>query len=313
MDPNQPINPIDTQPKKTLSKKTILMVVVYVLMLISLPLFVYYSQKQQDIRQHAAEPTSEPLAQLIPSFPIARSLIENSMLSEWSGHIIGRVVKTVPYSITITPMTQVIAVDGKISLEDTVNGYAYTISYESPTSRLYKLPQKITDQAIKDAPELKFSDLNSGDIINGNVNLVKTKDKWKMVANNINISSDSSASGALAKSYTLYDNAPDLYTLIRQAPFDILYANTNGSVESKTNDSFVLVKGQGRLTINVQESQGITTFNDKSEVNQLNPTKPHFVDLKVGQTVSGGIGIIVTKQNTLNPGDIVAHYMTIEK
>lgn len=313
MDSDQSVNPIDIQPKRTFSKKTILIAIVYALLLISLPLFVYFSQKQQDIRQHAAEPTSEPVALLNLTFPIARSLIENPMLSEWSGHVIGRVVKTVPYSITITPMSQEIAAEGSINLKDAANGYAYTIFYESPASKLYKLPQKTTDQAIKDAPELNFADLAIGDIINGSVNLVKTKDKWKMVANSISVTSDSSASDTLAKSYQLYDNAPDLYTLVRQTPFDILYANTDGSVKSKANDSFVLVKGQNSLTINVQENQGITTFNDKTEVNQLNPTKPHFADLKVGQTVSGGIGIIIIKQDKLNPGDIVAHYMTIEK
>lgn len=312
MDPYQPIDQINNQPKKTFSKKTIFIAIAYILMLISLPLFVYYSQKQQNTKQNAAEPTQDSSAQLIPAYPIARSTIENPMLSSWSGHIIGRVVKTVPYSITITPVTQVIASDGSISLEDATNNHAYTIFYESPTSKLYKLPQKITDQSLKNASELKFADLQSGDIINGVVNLEKTGNKWKMIANNINVSSDPNAP-SLANSYQLYDSAPDIYTVIRQTPFNLLYANTNGTVESISTDSFVLIKGQNSLTINVQENQGITTFNDGSDVNPLNPAKPHFADLKKGQNVSGGIGIIVTKQGTSNPGDIIAHYMTIEK
>lgn len=312
MDPNQSVNPIIDQPKKTFPKKTILIAVVYGLMLISLPLFLFFSQKQQDIRQNASEPTQEPLTKLTSSFPIARSLIENPMISNWSGHIIGRVVKTIPYSITIVPMTQVTNPDGNISLKDSDNNHTYTIFYESPKSKLYKLSEKITDKSIEKAPELKFSDLSNGDIINGNVNLVNAGDKWKMIANIINVSSNSNLSSDLVKSYILYDDAPDIYTLIRQTPFDLLYANTNGIVESKTDNSFILARSNNKLTINVEENLGITTFIDGSEIDPLNPAKPHFVDLKVGQAISGGIGIIIAKQGTLNPGDIVAHYMTIK-
>ncbi len=312
MDPYQPIDQVDNQSKRNFSKKTIVIAIGYIIMLISLPLFVYYSQKQQDTKQHASESTPNPIAQLIPAYPIARSTIENPMLSNWSGHIIGRIVKTVPYNITIIPVTQVIASDGSISLEDVTNNNAYTIFYESPISKLYKLPQKITDQSLKNAPELKFSDLNSGDTINGVVSIAKTGDKWKLIANNINVSSDSSVPSP-AKSYIIYDNAPDLYTLIRQTSFDVLYANTDGTVESKADDSFILTKNNNRITIKVKEDLGITTINDGTEINPLNPTKPHFIDMKVGQTVSGGIGIIVTKQGTLNPGDIIAHLMSIKK
>lgn len=314
MDPNQSINTIDNQPKKTFPKKTIIIAIVYGLMLISLPLFVFYSQKQQDIQQNASEPIEQPITQLISSsFPVARSLIENPMLSNWSGHIIGRVIKTVPYSITITPITQIIANDGTVSLKDTANGRAYTISYESPTSKLYKLSENITDKAIEDAPELKFSDLVSGDMINGTVDIVKTGNKWTMIANGISVTPDSNPSGGLTKSYLAYDNAPNIYTLIRQTPFDTLYANVEGVIESKTDNSFILSRYNNKITINVEENLGITTFNDGSETDPLNPTKPHFIDIKVGQTAIGGIGIIVTKQGTLNPGDIIAHYMTIEK
>lgn len=294
-------------PKKLFSSKKIIAIVVYLILLVGLPLFVYISQQPQDIRQEASEPAS--LLPISP-FPVARSTIENSMLSEWSGQITARVVKKTPYVITLAAVSIEKNESGKATANDISREQAYAVIFESPKSKIFKTsnPQE----------ELGFSALFDGDIVKGTVEFVNISGKWQRIIAALAIQTDIPKSVSY-KEPVLYNDAPDLYTLITQTSPDLLYANAEGSIESKAADSFVIAKDGNKLTLFVEEDQGITTFNDGSEVNPLNPAEPHFVDLKVGQTVKGGVSIFVSSQSALGitpirvQGDIVAHYMTIEE
>lgn len=306
-DPNQLAYTTAPEPKKSFSTKKIIAIGVYVLLLIGLPLFIYYSQQPQNTRQEASAP-----APLLPEppFPVAKTIIENPMLSQWSGQITARVVKKTPYTITFAAVKVEKDASGNAMVTDISREQSYPVIFEFPKSKIYK--------ASNPQEELGFSDLSDGDVVKGTVEFVNTAGKWQRMVSVLTIQEDMPKPES-SKEPVLYNDAPDLYTLIKQSSPDLLYADAQGTVTSKATDSFILEKEANKLTLFVEEDQGITTFNDGSEVNPLNPTKPHFVDLKVGQTVKGGVSIFVSVQSTLgltpsrSQGDIIAHYMTIQK
>lgn len=308
MDPNpNQVSYTQPEPKKSFSAKKIIAIGVYVLLLIGLPLFIFVSQQPQDIRQEASAPV--PLLP-VAAFPVAKSIIESPLLTQWSGQITARVVKKTPYTITLAAAEVEKDTSGNVRVNDISMEQSYPVIFESPKSKIFK--------QSKPQEEVGFSDLSDGDVVKGIVEFVNIAGKWQRTITALTIQTDM-PKPASSKEPVMYNDAPDMYTLITQSSVDHLYANAQGSVASKATDSFVIEKDGNRLTIFVEEDQGITTFNDGSEVNPLNPTKPHFVDLKVGQTVKGGVSIFVSKQSTIgttpsrSQGDIIAHYMTIQK
>ncbi len=295
------------EPKKAFSKKKIIAIGVYVLLLIGLPLFVYYSQKPQDIRQRAEGPA--PLLPASP-FPVAKTTIDNPMLSKWSGQITARVVKKKPYLVTLSAAKVEKDVSGNVTVSDLSQGQAYSVIFESPRSKIFN--------AGKSQEELGFSTLSDGDVVKGIVEFVNVAGKWQRIVTSLTIQTGTPKPES-SKELVSYNDALDLYTLIKQSSPDLLYANAEGSVTSKATDSFVLEKEGNRLNLFVEEDQGITTFANQSDADPKNPSKSHFSDLKVGQIVKGGVGILVSQQATLgkipsrSQGDIIAHYMTIQK
>lgn len=306
-DPSQVTYSTQPEARKSVSKKKIVAIGVYLVLLVGLPLFIYYSQQQQNTRQFAAEPVA-----LLPAspFPVAKNTIDNPMLSKWSGQITARVVKKVPYVITLAAAKVEKDASGNVKVSDLSQEQSYPVIFESPSSKIFNVG--------KPQEELGFSGLSDGDVVKGTVEFINIAGKWQRIVIALAIQTGI-PKPENSKEPVSYNDAPDLYTLIKQSSPDLLYANAEGSVTSKATDSFVLEKDGNRLNIFVEENQGITTFANLSDPDPKNPAQSHFSDLKIGQTVKGGIGILVSQQAILgkvpsrSQGDIIAHYMTIQK
>lgn len=83
-----------------------------------------------------------------------------------------------------------------------------------------------------------------------------------------------------------------------------LYANADGKVIAKTNDSFTIKKGPDTLVLSIKETVGITTFMEKTPQGFKNIK---FQDVKVGDEVKGGISITLQSSPTRRSDEIIAH------
>lgn len=90
-------------------------------------------------------------------------------------------------------------------------------------------------------------------------------------------------------------------------------ARIDGTVISKTKDSFILEKNGNRATLHI-EPRGITTFVGEKggETKELD-----FNQVEAGDYLNGGVSVIVSVGNAVGrtgnrkPGDIIAHYFSV--
>lgn len=87
-----------------------------------------------------------------------------------------------------------------------------------------------------------------------------------------------------------------------------LYANAEGVVIAKTEDSLTIKKGSDTLILSVKESMGLTTFFEKTPQG-IKPIK--FQDIKAGDNIKGGISIVLQSTPTRKKDEIIAHALTV--
>ncbi len=90
-----------------------------------------------------------------------------------------------------------------------------------------------------------------------------------------------------------------------------LSANVTGKIIVKDTISFTLESNGNQIKI-YNEPRGITSFTDTVSKNEL-----AYEEVKVGDTVSGGVSIVVSEENAVGrtgdrkPGDIIGHHFNV--
>lgn len=93
----------------------------------------------------------------------------------------------------------------------------------------------------------------------------------------------------------------------------VLSANIEGELTEKGNDYFVLESGNNKVKIFI-EPRGLTTFALSSQLDKY----IKYEDLKVGDTLKGGISIVISEESTIGMtgnkkrGDIIAHFFAVK-
>ncbi|MBI2039524.1 hypothetical protein HYT18_00450 [Candidatus Microgenomates bacterium] len=92
-----------------------------------------------------------------------------------------------------------------------------------------------------------------------------------------------------------------------------LYANTQGTVLAKDQDSITLQKDDSTISLKIKEGSGITTFTDLATNNTTS-----FENIKVGDYLMGGVSVTTRNITVGVPpiaeiGEIVAHHFDVIK
>lgn len=104
-------------------------------------------------------------------------------------------------------------------------------------------------------------------------------------------------------------------TFLVNPVLDNVYANAEGSVIAKTEDSFVIEKDNQQITLFVEDKTGLTTFSKQTSSKQQSI---NFNEVQVGDYVRGGVSIVITADRAVglakkrNVGDILAHRFMVE-
>lgn len=102
--------------------------------------------------------------------------------------------------------------------------------------------------------------------------------------------------------------------VIEHQVIEKLSANVEGAVVEKGKDTMILEKDNRRVTIHIEESVNISTF-DKEISGKFEHI--HFADIKEGDYVRGGVAIVVSPESAVGfiknykPGDIIGHNFTL--
>lgn len=99
-------------------------------------------------------------------------------------------------------------------------------------------------------------------------------------------------------------------TFLANPVLDNVYANAEGTVIAKTEDSFIIEKDNQQITLFIEEKTGLTTFAKQTSSGQQSIS---FNEVQVGDYIRGGVSIVITTDRTVglakkrNVGDILAH------
>ncbi|MBI2523455.1 hypothetical protein HYW19_03625 [Candidatus Woesearchaeota archaeon] len=95
---------------------------------------------------------------------------------------------------------------------------------------------------------------------------------------------------------------------------DKLYANAEGTVVAKTEDSMTLEKNGRQITMFIEERVGLTTFF----LEQNQSIQISFNEVNVGDNLVGGVSIVLSPQGAIglpnrNIGDVIAHRFSVSR
>lgn len=104
--------------------------------------------------------------------PISLEVLQNPMLTEWSGRIKGRVKNILSNKIELTAVKEEFTSDGKRIIKESTNPNTISILNVTGFTEFYTIVQNEADSEGKTSKILKsFNDISIGDIIEGSVKI----------------------------------------------------------------------------------------------------------------------------------------------
>jgi hypothetical protein len=148
-------------------KKTLLYIVLFLfLFIISFFGAVYFSKglyKQKTVVVNTPAPQDEKI-----NVPIYLKEINNSMLSDWTASVLGRVTSKEQYDFQIQPVERIFPKEGGTAYKDIDNATPLTII--SNSSSHYYFLNTVAGQSQEKVPA-QFADVKEGEILNGSVSV----------------------------------------------------------------------------------------------------------------------------------------------
>lgn len=123
------------------------------------------------------------------------------------------------------------------------------------------------------------------------------------------------AAGFMVEYQLLPKEAPLPSALLENPVIDELYADAEGIVIAKNEDSITLDKSGRQIIMYMEEGAGITLFSWQSN----HSLRMDFSEVKIGDSLKGGVSIVVLPESTRglsksrNIGDMIANRFLVSR